>query len=407
MHRLRDRNGSPARASPIPINNNREETLISTADATPASSNTRNDIKRIVVRKDKTNPRRLAYLTLVLFATPPTWPLLALGAVMVLAGVFLHGWAAGYLARAGYADREKLLTARGPYRHNRNPYYLAHIVMDLGFFIMAGLPWLWLIYIPVSYSVYRRWVMNEEPFLEKEFGDDYRKFKQDVPRWGFRLTPAQGRGHEQKFEWAMYLRNRELHRTVSHLIILAVFVAYMFFGNPFDTMSVLDRLTLIGAMAVWLCLHDIFLREGYQIRPLWLLLSIILLIALIVFLSTLPVWQFWEGTSAWFGLALGTLLGVVASVSSAPAFTRSTGKSTSNVFDRPLNHWYVIGLGLGLLSGTLGGVWLGLGIPLLMWSFGIAGVFPMKSLPQSYATTGILVVIFAISLVATLQRMLG
>lgn len=59
---------------------------------------------RVVVRKDKTNPRRLAYLLLLLFAAPPGWPLLVLGAALVLAGVWFHGWAAGLLARAGYVE---------------------------------------------------------------------------------------------------------------------------------------------------------------------------------------------------------------------------------------------------------------------------------------------------------------
>src|SRR4051812_46451748 len=90
--------------------------------------------KRVHVRKDKTNPRRIAHLTLLLFASPPEWPLLAVGALFVTAAVLLHGWAAGYLARAGYAEREKILTVRGPYRHTRNPYYLAQMTMDLGFF---------------------------------------------------------------------------------------------------------------------------------------------------------------------------------------------------------------------------------------------------------------------------------
>ncbi|HJU61465.1 MAG TPA: hypothetical protein VJ864_05425, partial [Candidatus Binatia bacterium] len=102
------------------------------------------DYKRIHVRKDKTNTRRLAYLTILLFASPPGWSWFVAGTVFVALGVILHGWAAGYLARAGYAEREKILTIRGPYRHNRNPYYLAQMTMDLGFFFLAGLPLLYL-----------------------------------------------------------------------------------------------------------------------------------------------------------------------------------------------------------------------------------------------------------------------
>jgi protein-S-isoprenylcysteine O-methyltransferase Ste14 len=101
---------------------------------------------RVHVRKDKTHTRRLAYLTILLFASPPDWPWFAVGIALVAAGVLLHGWAAGYLARAGYAEREKILTIRGPYRHNRNPYYLAQMTMDLGFFFLAGRPLFYLFY---------------------------------------------------------------------------------------------------------------------------------------------------------------------------------------------------------------------------------------------------------------------
>ena len=58
---------------------------------------------RLHVRKDKTHTRRLAYLTILLFASPPDWQWLATGIVLVAAGIMLHGWAAGYLARAEYA----------------------------------------------------------------------------------------------------------------------------------------------------------------------------------------------------------------------------------------------------------------------------------------------------------------
>jgi hypothetical protein len=58
--------------------------------------------------------------------------------VLVVAAVALHGWAAGCLARAGYAERKKKLTARGPHRHNRTPYYIAQFKMDTGFSYSPG-----------------------------------------------------------------------------------------------------------------------------------------------------------------------------------------------------------------------------------------------------------------------------
>ncbi len=56
---------------------------------------------RVELRKDKTNPRRIAYVLLLLFASPPSIAVMAIGTLLVLAGIAFHGWAAGYLARAG------------------------------------------------------------------------------------------------------------------------------------------------------------------------------------------------------------------------------------------------------------------------------------------------------------------
>ena len=174
-----------------------------------------------------------------------------IGGVLVSSALLFHGWAAGYLARAGYEERETILTVRGPYRHNRNPYYVAHMTMDLGFFFLAGYPLFYLIYFPVIFSVYRSWVVKEEGFLEDEFGEDYRAFKQEVPRWRVRLTPALPRGREQTFDWAIFKVNRELHRLLSHLLLVGLFSFYFFSGNFFVGIDPIIRMTVISDLFVF------------------------------------------------------------------------------------------------------------------------------------------------------------
>ena len=89
--------------------------------------------------------------------------------------------------------------------------------MDIGFFLLTGQPRFLLLYLPIGFTVYKRWVANEERFLEKEFGEDYRALKRDVPRWRFQLSPAPARGHDLTFQLARYKINRELPRTLSYL----------------------------------------------------------------------------------------------------------------------------------------------------------------------------------------------
>ena len=353
--------------------------------------------QRLRIRKDKTNPRRLAYLSLLLFANPPDWPLLAMGMVLVIAAVFLHGWAAGYLARAGYAEREKILTVRGPYRHTRNPYYLAQMTMDFGFFVLAGRPLWYLLYLPVIYTVYRRWVIKEEIFLEKEFGEAYRTLKQEVPRWSFRLRPAPARGPELTFQWVTFMLNRELPRSLFHLFLLTVFVSYFYFENPFTDISVLVRVTAVAAIAVWLVLHDVYPLDVSEKSVGWFLVASSSATMTTLFLLKAPVWEPWSGTAAWISILTGLCLGLVVAGSAFPGFFPVVGKGNTEVFSRPMCQWYVLGLGLGFLSCTLGGIWLGIMAPLTLWALGIAGLAPLKMVPQRLSVSLGLLLLFIFS----------
>lgn len=78
---------------------------------------------------------------------------------------------------------------RGVYRHVRNPMMLGVFCILLGEAILFGSPWLlgWFgIFVAVNMIVIP---LAEEPGLAKRFGDDYVRYKQNVPRWIPRLTP--------------------------------------------------------------------------------------------------------------------------------------------------------------------------------------------------------------------------
>jgi hypothetical protein len=337
---------------------------------------------RIHVRKDKTHPRRLGFLTLLLFASPPEWPWLATGALLIAAGISLHGWTAGYLARAGYAEREKILTVRGPYRHSRNPSYVAQMIMDLGFFILAGRPLLYAVYFPVIFLVYRRWVANEETFLEREFGDSYRTLKREVPRWRFRITPAPARGDELKFQWKTFRINRELPRSISHIVLFGTFVFFFFLGNPFESISTLFRVTLIVAIAVWLMLRDIYALDVSQKSVGWIIVASCSAAGALLFLISAPVWRPGTGVGAWMSIGAGLCLALLGWAAALPDRAGFSSKNNRPVFARPITHWYVLALGFGLLSCTLGGIWLAIMTSFTLWSFHLAGVSVVPRVPR-------------------------
>lgn len=111
----------------------------------------------------------------------------ALGWPLVGAAVLLAAWAARTMRRAGtHIDPHKPVTAlvtTGPFRFTRNPLYLSLTLLYLG--LTALLNALWpLVLLPVVLAVIRFGVIDrEERYLERKFGDAYRRYRATVRRW--------------------------------------------------------------------------------------------------------------------------------------------------------------------------------------------------------------------------------
>ena len=80
-------------------------------------------------------------------------------------------------------DPPKIFVARGVYKRVRNPMMVGVILVLLGEAMLSGsIPiFIWcLIFIQGSLVLIPFW---EEPDLERRFGDPYREYKRNVPRW--------------------------------------------------------------------------------------------------------------------------------------------------------------------------------------------------------------------------------
>jgi len=75
------------------------------------------------------------------------------------------------------------LIIEGPYRFTRNPIYIAFILAYFGLAIILTSLWVLLLLIPVVVVLQRGAVKPEENYLERQFGETYRKYKSRVPRW--------------------------------------------------------------------------------------------------------------------------------------------------------------------------------------------------------------------------------
>ena len=110
------------------------------------------------------------------------------GLVVGLSGIFMLAFTISLFGRFGrgtlapWSPTQKLVVV-GPYRYCRNPMItgvLAILLGEAGFLNSVDiLRWAGLFFI--INTIY--FIVKEEPDLEERFGEEYRRYKQNVPRW--------------------------------------------------------------------------------------------------------------------------------------------------------------------------------------------------------------------------------
>jgi protein-S-isoprenylcysteine O-methyltransferase Ste14 len=131
--------------------------------------------------------------------------------LLVVPGLWLRGYAAGYV------KKNSELTMTGPYAHVRNPLYLGSILIAAGFavalmslpFAIALAVFFLLIYVPV--------IASEEAFLRDTFLE-FEWYCARVPRLIPRITPARApdgpRGQSGSFSFELYRKHREYNSAI-------------------------------------------------------------------------------------------------------------------------------------------------------------------------------------------------
>ena len=99
-------------------------------------------------------------------------------------------WAGSETRTTGGVGGTNLIIS-GPFAYVRNPLYVGNILMYFGLGIMsfALFPYLQVIAISFFILQYHLIVGEEESFLEKKFGEQFKRFVENVPRFFPRLTP--------------------------------------------------------------------------------------------------------------------------------------------------------------------------------------------------------------------------
>ena len=110
------------------------------------------------------------------------------GAAIFAVGIALFAWCLYLFATRGRGtlapwDPPRKLVVVGPYKYVRNPMISAVLMILLGeaVFHRSKTLFIWLLFFFALNAAY--FMVFEEPDLERRFGEDYRAYKKDVPRW--------------------------------------------------------------------------------------------------------------------------------------------------------------------------------------------------------------------------------
>lgn len=107
--------------------------------------------------------------------------------LIALSGLAVRGIVIGYayIKRGGvnkkvYADD---LVTQGMFSLCRNPLYVGNMLIYIGVFIMHGNPLVMAAGIGLYLFIYYCIIFAEEAYLQAKFGDEYRIYCREVPRW--------------------------------------------------------------------------------------------------------------------------------------------------------------------------------------------------------------------------------
>lgn len=163
-------------------------------------------------------PLGFIFAAVFLWLARPTWRTMLLSLLLVIPGVWLRAYAAGYVRKNAE------LTRTGPYAHTRNPLYLGSMMIAFGFAAAAAS---WIIFAALAalfLAIYLPTIRSEEIYLREHFAgfDEYAK---DVPRLLPRLTAAPTADVSGSFSSKLYLHHREYNASMGAIAIYAALAA--------------------------------------------------------------------------------------------------------------------------------------------------------------------------------------
>ena len=142
--------------------------------------------------------------------------------ILVTIGELIRIWAAGHL------QKEKILTTGGPYRFIRNPLYLGSFLIAIGFGLVSGSIWVWILITAYFVLVYIPVIKYEEMILREKFLE-YPPYAGKVPAFYPTFSPYPIA--TTQFSFGQAWLNREYNAVLG---IIAAYIILIFASSQFS-----------------------------------------------------------------------------------------------------------------------------------------------------------------------------
>ena len=165
-------------------------------------------------------PLGFLFAAVYVWLARPTWPFLALGAVLIVPGLILRALASGHVRK------NEALAMSGPYAYTRNPLYFGSLLIGTGFAVAARSWWIGAVLVIMFFAIYVPVIRSEEQFLRHKFRE-FDEYARRVPRMVPRFPPARLAQAAGGFSMELYLKHREWNALLGSLLLAGALMLKM------------------------------------------------------------------------------------------------------------------------------------------------------------------------------------
>ena len=152
-------------------------------------------------------PMGFVFAVFFLWLARPTPMSFFLSLLSVLPGLWLRGYAAGYVRKNAE------LTSSGPYAYTRNPLYLGSLLIAFGFGGASGSVLLLAVLAILFAAIYIPTILGEEEYLRAHF-PGFDAYARRVPRLIPRIRRGTGDSTPGEFSRTLYLHHHEYNSAI-------------------------------------------------------------------------------------------------------------------------------------------------------------------------------------------------